>query len=193
MWLLVSNAANMAFALGAAIVSYFLIRRSRRYLAQSNRNPAGQNPSVRTLQNQVSSTPIAASAFSRAEVQLHDTARELMGQLDSKMSALQALTLMAGEAAQRLEAAVERAERLGVTLHRDTLEQLADFPGQDQAAAQEILTELTGRPDRPLRVDQEDNVPLILRLARVGKNAESIADELGIPVGDVEMLLSLHR
>jgi hypothetical protein len=106
-----NTAANVAFALGAAIVSFFLIRHSRRYLSRagtSSTRPATTKPESPDETRITTSTDVM-----RGQVQLHDMARELMGQLDSKMSALQALIRLANEAAARLEAAADRAERLG--------------------------------------------------------------------------------
>lgn len=191
MWILASTAASMAFALGAAIVSFFLIRRSRRYLAQVAGNQPGRAIPASALSDRQPETPLTRDVL-RAEVRIHDTARELMGQLDSKMSALQALNLMAGDAAQRLEAALDRAERLGLAAHRDTLEELAELPAQDLASANGTIADLSRDSERRSRVDQEHCLRLVLSLARTGRNAPSIADELGMPVGEVEMLLSLH-
>jgi hypothetical protein len=47
----------------------------------------------------------------RWEVEMHDTARELKAELDTKMAALQVLIRQANEACERLERATAEAER----------------------------------------------------------------------------------
>ena len=46
---------------------------------------------------------------------MHETARELKGELDSKLSALQALVLIARQESQRLEAAIKTAEAMEIS------------------------------------------------------------------------------
>ena len=114
-----------------------------------------------------------------------------MAQLDSKMSALQALIRLADEAATRLELAADRAQRLGLDARRDTLEELANLSTASIEDAQRLLDNLseTSVKSRPIDERHEQQV---LQLARDGRSSEAIANELGIPVGDVEMLLSLN-
>ena len=181
-----STATNVIFALGAAIVSFFLIRRSRRYLANV------QRPAPFSSHLKPRSLPEAAIAAStELEVQFHDRSREIMAQLDSKMSALQALIRLADETATRLEAAVERAHRLGLDARRDTLEDLANLSTASIEDAQRLLNDLTDPSRKSLPVDEHYALQ-VLELARAGRSSESIANELGVPQGDVEMILSLN-
>ncbi len=196
MLLLASTAANIAFAIGAAIVSFFLIRRSRRYLARSAAESSAKSSSAGPQSSPESSRDaerVSSTEVLRGQVQLHETARELMGQLDSKMSALQTLIRSANDAATRLETAIDRAQRLGLAARRDTLEDLANLPATDETAAARLIGDLSAGTERQIRIDQEHYAELVVNLAREGRNAQSIASELGIAIGDVEMLLSLHR
>lgn len=60
----------------------------------------------------------------RWQVEMHETARELKAELDSKMGALQAMTRLAREEAARLEAAIDRAERIETGAARDALDEI---------------------------------------------------------------------
>ena len=53
----------------------------------------------------------APPGVGRWEVQMHDTARDLMGELNSKISIVQQLIIDANAAAERLENAIERADK----------------------------------------------------------------------------------
>jgi hypothetical protein len=93
-----------------AVAAGILLMRSNRYfssLRQSDtssrcRKPAAQPPRYADVPDDVV----------RWEVEMHDQAREVMAQLDSKMSALQALIAEADRAAARLEAALAQSGRL---------------------------------------------------------------------------------
>jgi len=124
-WLFASINANFAFAGGAAIVSFFLIRQSRRYFTRPSSSPSLESqrlsepsPERPPSDDRAADSVIASRSLDMVpeNVQLHETVRELMGELDSKMSAIQALIRLANDAAVRLESAVNRAERLETVL-----------------------------------------------------------------------------
>ncbi|MGE3778287.1 MAG: hypothetical protein AB7F89_13950, partial [Pirellulaceae bacterium] len=79
------NLSLVGFAFGAAIVSFFLIRLARRAQQRRRRDEQAGRGST----DMESETPPPRSALSleivRGQVELHETARELMGQLDTKM------------------------------------------------------------------------------------------------------------
>ncbi|MGE3779547.1 MAG: hypothetical protein AB7F89_20325, partial [Pirellulaceae bacterium] len=100
----------VGFAFGAAIVSFFLIRLARRAQQRRRRDEQADRGST----DMESETPPPRSALSleiiRGQVELHETARELMGQLDTKMQALQVLIAMADDAESRLREALAESE-----------------------------------------------------------------------------------
>jgi hypothetical protein len=129
---------------------------------------------------------------------MHEMARELKGELDAKLSGLQALVLIARQESQRLEAAVAKAGSLEIAPPRDTLariEGLADPAAlASQAALADLAAQMPGMP-RGIADDffEADKKPLaIARLADRGYSPAEIADELGLPIGEVELLLSLR-
>jgi len=102
-----SNVAWFLFVAAVALLSVFLLRRSHRYFSRQKRD--GGSAIVRTPRPQPEGPPRPADAppeMLRWQVEMHETARELSGQLDSKMAALQALVAEADRAAARLEAAL---------------------------------------------------------------------------------------
>jgi hypothetical protein len=108
MGILASSGSAIAFAFGVAIVSFFLIRHARRRLDRLA-TPSGRASFAEP--NGAKATPGRPPAGTDAsQVELHDTFRDLMGELDSKMRCLQLLIRMADESARRLEAAIQRAE-----------------------------------------------------------------------------------
>jgi hypothetical protein len=130
MWILASTASLISFYAGCAIVSLFLIRHSRRQLARqplkdSRRVDRGVEPML----------PAPSAAMPPAElsgwhVQMHDTFRDLAGELDSKMRVLQLLIQMADQSAARLEAALARADGGGSGRAASGIE-LGNMPGAD--------------------------------------------------------------
>jgi hypothetical protein len=54
----------------------------------------------------------APAEISQWEVQMHETARDLMGELNTKIAIVEQLVRDANAAAERLEKAIERAEKL---------------------------------------------------------------------------------
>ena len=101
------------------------------------------------------------------------------------MSALQALILMANEASGRLEAALDRADRHDLPEARGPWEELVSL-GSSATAMDELSPD-----DTPWRLDREEAATRVWQLAQSGRSAPAIAEELGLPLGDVEVLLSL--
>lgn len=110
MWILASSGSLIGFSLGTAVVGFFLIRHARQRFARQSGDVWNGSPAARS-EGHVPQQSVRglSSEVARGQVQLHETARELMGQLDTKMRALQVLMRMADESCRRLEAAVERA------------------------------------------------------------------------------------
>jgi len=124
------------------------------------------------------------------DVQMHETARELSAQLDSKMGALQSLIAEADRAAARLEAAAARLP--------DAVRQPA--PADRQPTTQAEALRASGPPDHPTgEADDASRPPSagrrreeIYTLAS-GLEAAEIARRVGSPVGEVELILGLRQ
>ncbi|MBN2474698.1 MAG: hypothetical protein JXB62_08820 [Pirellulales bacterium] len=125
----------------------------------------------------------------RWEVQMHETARELSAQLDSKMSALQALTAEADRAAARLEAAlasVAQASGASPTSPQKPANQAAGLRPRDDTGPATAAAAGAGQPASQERRER------IYTLADYGYDPAEIARRVGSPIGEVELILGLR-
>jgi hypothetical protein len=139
------------------------------------------------------------------EVDMHETARELKAQLDSKMRALQVLIAEADRAAARLEAALKTRDNTDNTPSSNRARSggsplFNPKPGPpsrqekkptglpaNQAQALRPAPATTAAGISPQRNQQE-----IYTLADYGLSDSAIAQRLAMPVGEVELILSLR-
>lgn len=159
------NVASVVFMLALMFTVWLLLMRSRRYLARRDNSP------VVRIERPAPDTPLppggAPEAVGRWEVHMHETARELSAQLDSKMVALQHLVREADRAAARLEQALDAAHAAEHPHHSPPTTH------SDNAAAQRRHEE-------------------IYLLADYGHEPLEIARRMGLPVGEVQLILSLR-
>jgi hypothetical protein len=94
---------------------------------------------------------------------------------------------MASEESARLEAAIARAEQLGISPCADTLEAIENLGGHQDSSGNVI-------PDLPPANSDEIAArrTAIHQLADQGLAASAIARSIGVPLGDVELLMSLR-
>lgn len=113
--LLAQIPSDVLFAAALGLLTFLLLRSSlRRYRRTKDDSLMACLPRPASSSNQGGlSTP---TDIARWEVQLHDQARELSAQLDSKMLALGHLTASAARQADRLEKAIANAKQLGADL-----------------------------------------------------------------------------
>ena len=116
------------------------------------------------------------------EVEMHQTARDLSAQLDSKMSALGHLVEEADRASARLETALEAAgSRLPPPAQPESLEANATDGSRPNAASAD------GNPPEEATGQQARDE--IYMLADYGFDTRQIAGRLGILIGEVESIL----
>ena len=172
-------------AAGMLIVIFLLLRRSRRYPGKTKE----EKPATRRkLEDARQATPLldAPPEILRWHVEMHETSRHLKAELDSKMSALQAIIRIASEEAMRLEAAISRAEQLGISPCADTLAAIEELDVSDDSGGSRLY-ESHEKPDEiAARRDA------VYQLADQGLAANAIAKSIGAPLGDVELLMSLR-
>ncbi len=159
-----STLPSALFLVGLAMVIVILLRRSHRKLGRRKHDDA---PMVRVPRPQqersAHGTLDAPPDVLRWEVQMQEIGRDLSAQLDSKMSALQALIADADRAAARLETA------MGQTPDPPPTQAEALDPSPASNRREEIYT-----------------------LADYGLDTAGIANRIGIPIGEVELMLSLR-
>lgn len=108
---LLANKNSFLFAAGVGALVFFLLRYwSRRYL---NAAPPERSETFAPRRQRESSSqqPLrdAPADIARWQAEMQDLARDLKGELDTKIAILQRLTIDAREQAERLESAIERA------------------------------------------------------------------------------------
>jgi hypothetical protein len=125
----------------------------------------------------------------RWEVQMHETARDVKAEIDTKLLALQSLLVLANEHSQRLEALLARAEvsngreAAPFVSGREILSRIENVMGHlppldARAQGREILTPAQAKLAKQLQSEEE-------------YTPEQIAGYIGAPVVDVELFLSM--
>ncbi len=130
--LLASKVSGAMLAHGIAMMLVILLRRSGRYYHKLKRQAkraakptAQQTRREKQMANMFDrASPLldAPSTVIRWQVEMQELARELKAEIDTKMRILQVLVRRSNEAAERLEAAAARAERLGCVDRRQAVE-----------------------------------------------------------------------
>jgi hypothetical protein len=134
----------------------------------------------------------------RWQVEMHETARDLKAELDSKLAAMQALIALARRERGLLADAIARAEGGQVDVPQDTLaaiESLGDPAALDDAERLALVASqirlLPGGTHGDL-FERDRHALAAGRLADQGLSPASIAQHLQLPLGEVELLLSLR-
>ena len=112
---ILENKASFLFLLGIVMMTVILLRRWHRYFKRlkSTQRKEGR-PAAREAKPE---QPLmdAPPEVLRWQVEMHETARELKAELDTKIAVLQRLTIDAKREREQLEAALARTERTGVS------------------------------------------------------------------------------
>lgn len=167
--------------------------------------------------------PEKPPAFDDWEVRMHETARELIGRIDAKLAALQALTNEADRAAARLEQTLAAAARedaaaapslavaatISAAAPSSEPRRLSAAAGESQSAGRDASDQHGPRADQAdaLRVagdrsglDLSSMPPSesrrheeIYLLADYGYGPPEIAHRTGVPIGEVELILRLRE
>lgn len=103
----------MLLAAGVALASWLLLRGSRAGWARSQRASADPKAVRRSMAEHNRDTALsdAPPEVLRWHVELHETARDLKAEIDTKLAALSALTRLAREEADRLERLLHEVEK----------------------------------------------------------------------------------
>lgn len=122
-----------------------------------------------------SSIELDSSESMRRQVEIYDLTREAQARLDNKIAMLQQLLVAADERIARLSEL--ESERLHIGTHR-TVESNAAADGTTEA---DPYARDTAR------------YAVVFGMADAGHNPMSIARRLSLPLGEVELMLSLRR
>ncbi len=178
------------FALGLLLMIFVLFKRMHKHYRRKPKRVRAEIDSVQHSAQSVAprkDTPLADAPreILRWQVEMHETARELKAELESKMLALQSLIRLADERSEKLEGAIRRAESLGCVPHFDAFAATKTSSG----APSDVATQSTeSKPYIPLPGTNGQR-QAIFRLADLGQNVAAIADAVGASIGDVELIL----
>jgi DNA-binding NarL/FixJ family response regulator len=186
---------------GVALAAYLVLRQTFRPPQQFSREENEPTKINRLTRQRVGENADTDSPpeLLRWQVEMHETARELKGELDSKLAALQALVLMARQESQRLEAAIKTGEAMENAPPRDRLARIEGLAEPEALASAESLAQVANEmPQLPSDVAADlfaaDHRMLeITRLQEKGHPAAEISRRLGLPLGEIELLLSLRH
>ena len=205
MLLLAQGFAAWLFFLGIAMLVAILLRRFYRYQAKQKKNQKENDAPIVSSQSSPDKPrqPLidAPPEIIRWQVEMHELAREMKAELDTKMVALQKLIQLANQAEQRLTKAVEASQTSQVDQSRintstlETLSEIASILGtQTSEESLNRLTELTNISDASLGISggSHEQVKQVFYFADQGWSAIKISEKLQLPVGDVELILSLR-
>jgi hypothetical protein len=188
------SASHLSLAGLLATSMLMLIHTRRRWQQAAQHRPPDKTPAARQRWDKPH-TAFSPAEMRQWEVQIHEFAREVTARIDSKMAALEHLMRSAHHETLRLEAAIAKAH--GSEPAADAAASAAvEFTPVSQAqvlkqavrsAAQGTAAAVAARPHLERPYEQ------IQALADEGRSSQQIAAEIGTPLGEVELILSLRQ
>jgi hypothetical protein len=198
---MLSDHASSIFVVAALAAALWVLMRRFLIADGSSRDAASPSRPIPRLVGQPRSVgfeaPLPPNLLSW-QVELEETGRELKAELDGKFAALQALVATAQREALRLETAIGRIEAMRHADLRDslaTIEELAEADTlNNPAALSQAVAQVVPLPatfDRHVFAADCKSLQ-VARLCDQGQSAAEIAHRLQLPLGEVELLLSLR-
>lgn len=178
---------TILFLGGLGLVCSVLLLRTHRQLSK---RPKSELPSPTTFsqprQPAATAHRLDAPRETRQwEVEMHDLARDLKGELDSKIVIVEQLIREAKTQADRLEAAISRATEIGAA----RMQANSDLPRTENG--RKASARVDAGDARPGNSASRRHAE-IYALADQGLTSASIANRLGSPIGEVELILGLR-
>jgi hypothetical protein len=189
------QSSQIALLLGIGLFVFVLLKRVRRGFGETKdyrSQPIGSAAS-RSVKISKQQEPW--------EVEMHALARQLKGEIDTKVLALERIIQMADEARNGLDASIQRAESLGLLEEHNLATAAVESSTADEnavaAAGRAASSTRTGVSSRRFRLGEnlgdDPRFERIYALADAGFSATRIASQVGSQVGEVELILSLRR
>lgn len=163
----------ISLVLFAAVIILFLryTRRSSKASAERIRN-LKKPPEQMTLPAHNLDAP---TDMARAEVQMHELSRDMLGQLDTRIAVLNSLLRRADEQIARLQAVLGGGDG-----------------DEEEGQLDAIKPSPSGAPPIPPFSIHDPKAKEIYALADAGHTSASIAQRVGYPVGEVDLMLRLR-
>jgi len=167
------DVSDALLAAALAVIILPLLIRSYRYFSRRSGDDGPIVRTVRPTRNSPERYHDQPAEVAQWQVTMHETARQLSAQLDSKMGALQELIAEADRATARLEAAAKPSTSIG--------QAETSRPATDTA-------ESSTMEGSPLQHHRDE----VYLLSDYGYDPAEIARRVGATVGQVELVLSLR-
>jgi hypothetical protein len=187
--------AQTIFLIGLALLIVILLVRSRRYFRQVTQYQVPR-PDASPALRQPPRSAMPPRDFEQWEVTMHDLARDLSGQLDSKIRVLELLIREADKTAARLETALART-RSSAKPARETVRPAPAPPngkknGLPSSTSAPAAAPRTNAGRAPLNAADKPRFDRIYALADAGLSPATIANQIGSQVGEVELILGIR-
>ena len=166
MWMLL-------LVLGLVTLSLMLVRFRR------GRRLAAPNPSIRRELNTMRGRSALHRSGDELLIQLEEMARRINAQVDTKFAKLDRVVMDADDRLAKLEAALRRADRLATVESSST-------KSESSGAGVQAAPACADHPTDTRHAGVYD-------LADAGKSPVEIAERLGTPLGEVEVILNLRN
>jgi hypothetical protein len=174
------TAAQGIFLAGLALLIVILMVRSRRHFRQVSdyQVPRADARSGKSAGPPAHPAIPTSREFEQWEVAMHDLARDLSGQLDSKIRVLEILIREADKASSRLEMSLTRARGIA-----EPPREMLRSPANGEKAS---------RQQPPSDSADKQRFERIYALADAGLSPAKIASQIGSQLGEVELILGLR-
>jgi glutamine synthetase type III len=187
--LLANEVSYILFFAGIALLIFTLMRRHIRRQSQVTKESKSHEKKPFADTRPVATKDVglldAPDEISRWEVAMHETARDLKAELDSKIRVVQTLVQMAQQESDRLETAVAEARRAGVIADSDPIEQIEKLADRLLDVGQQASAET-------LPLDERDRLQ-VQQLLKQGMTPTAIAKKIQRPVADIELTIEADR
>lgn len=209
MGLLANQWATPLFLLGMVILILSVRRATRRGLRRSA--SASTDPRPKTAVDPATAKVLldVPAQLTRWEVRMHDLTRDFSGRLDTKITILDAMLREAAEKIAQLEETLSRVDRAVSRLA--AMQDIADEAGNNlrpfaeglppRVASRDMADGAEGfsakgpereNPYAPRPRPDDPRWREIYALAAEGQSSALIAQRVGCPIGEVELILSLR-
>lgn len=197
--LIALQGSQIALLLGIGLFVFVLLRRTRRGFGETKRHGS-------TGSGRVAQLHAAAKEQESWEVEMHALARQLKGEIETKMRALERLIQMADEVRGELNRSIERVQSLGLledhdlattSVERNAEEYTGVSAGKAESRCAKAQLRRGAVSAARLRLGEnlgdDPRFERVYALADAGFSASRIASQIGSQVGEVELILSLRR
>lgn len=191
--------SGVLIVLSIVVAAYLVVRITRQRVVRGRSSTSDTPRAVRPRADRGHHLD-APAAMQQWEVDMHEIARDLSARIDSKMGLLEGLIRTAEREANRLERAIAEAQAQPASGDRHpppSDDAASDDAASDETTIHPIATQAAEAAKSALNAatSTEHLLPRqeqIYQLADQGLAAGEIARQVGSPIGEVQLILSLR-